>query len=358
MSKLASFYRGKRVLVSGHTGFKGGWLSLWLNHLGAQVYGWSLPAAASPNFHETMPNGLFSGEFLGDIRNEEIGRHALLQAEPEIVFHLAAQALVRRSYHEPLDTFSVNVLGTASLLERLRERGKPCTVVVVTSDKCYENVERTKGYNEDDPLGGHDPYSASKAGAELVVQSWRRSFFQPQNLGSLVSARGGNVIGGGDYAEDRIIPDSVRALLRGEAISLRNPSATRPWQHILDCLSGYLLLAQKVSEADVDLQLMGAFNFGPSESANRSVEDLVKAFFHIWPGEKKTCGDIQHPHEAHFLGLDTEKAHKLLGWSPRWDFDTAIKETALWYRARHVDRVSNMSQFSIDQIIKYETVQA
>ncbi|MFM8471748.1 MAG: CDP-glucose 4,6-dehydratase, partial [Limisphaerales bacterium] len=278
-------YAGRRVFVTGHTGFKGSWLSLWLHHVGAHVTGFSLPAV-SPGLHEVIREKTFTTEFSGDIRDSRALREAVRTAQPDFVFHLAAQALVRCSYAEPVETFEVNALGTVRLLEAVRAAGLACPVIVVTSDKCYENRGWEWGYRENDPLGGHDVYSMSKAATELVVQSWRRCFFQiDARLGPLATVRAGNVIGGGDYAADRIVPDCVRALRAGQPIAVRNPHATRPWQHVLDCLSGYLWLGAMLAAPEREARLADAFNFGPDARSNQPVAALVTELLRHWPGE-------------------------------------------------------------------------
>lgn len=345
------FYRNRRVLVTGQTGFKGGWLSLWLHHLGASVWGFGQGAPTAPSFHETLPAGTFEGEIVGDIRNARAIQDAVVRVRPDIVFHLAAQPLVRKSYSEPEDTLATNVMGTANVLDALRLAGGTTHVLVVTTDKCYENVGRTDGYVETDPLGGHDVYSASKAAAELVVQSWRRSFFEPNPaLGNLASARGGNVIGGGDYAEDRLVPDAIRALLAGREIPVRNPASTRPWQHVLDCLSGYLWLGARLATSGKNSPIASAFNFGPDPAANRPVQELVECILRGWPGKWLNLAPPNAPHEAARLNLSIQKAGQLLGWHPAWDFEATVRETVAWYRARHVNQVSDLAAFSVDQI--------
>lgn len=348
------FYRRRRVLITGHTGFKGGWLSLWLKHLGAEVWGYGHGAPTSPGFHEILPIDTFQGEIAGDVRDPESLRAAVDRARPEIVFHLAAQPLVRRSYSEPHSTLATNVMGTANLLEAIRIAGCPAHVVVVTTDKCYENVGRTDGYVESDSLGGHDVYSASKAAAELVVQAWRRSFFEPNSaLGNVASARGGNVIGGGDYAEDRLVPDAVRALLGGHAIPVRNPSSTRPWQHVLDCLSGYLCLGARLAGSGKHSPVASAFNFGPDPSANRPVRELVEGILEGWPGTWRNLAPPDAPHEAAKLNLSIKKASDKLGWQPAWDFEDTVQQTIAWYRARHVEQISDLAAFSVGQIERF-----
>lgn len=346
-------YAGRRVLVTGHTGFKGSWLSLWLHTLGAHVIGFSLPPTAPPNLHEVVREGGFAQEFFADIRDAQAVTEAVRTAQPDFIFHLAAQPLVRLSYAEPVETFEVNVMGTVRLLEAVRAAGLACPVLVVTSDKCYENRGWEWGYRETDPLGGHDVYSMSKAATELVAQAWRRSFFQTDSrLGPLATVRAGNVIGGGDYAADRIVPDCVRALLAGQPIGIRSPRATRPWQHVLDCLSGYLWLGAKLAGPAPEARLADAFNFGPDARSNQPVAALVREFLQHWPGEWRDESRADAPHEANFLHLSTDRATQWLGWSPTWDFGTAVRETARWYHARHVAR-ADMTAFSRGQIASF-----
>src|SRR5216684_4522702 len=267
------FYKGKRVLVTGHTGFKGGWAALWLNQLGASVSGLSLPAPTNPSLHEILGKATFSREIQADIRESDALSSAVASLKPEVIFHLAAQPIVRRSYAEPLETFQTNALGTAHLLEAVRRAELPCLVLVITSDKCYENREWEFAYRENDPLGGHDIYSMSKAATELVAHAWNKSFFIPNpKLGPVATVRAGNVIGGGDYASDRIVPDCVRALTEKKSILVRNPSAVRPWQHVLECLSGYLWLAARLNKEPKTSRLASPFNFGPEPSARQPVQ--------------------------------------------------------------------------------------
>jgi CDP-glucose 4,6-dehydratase len=346
-----NFYAGRRVLVTGHTGFKGGWLALWLKQLGAEVHGFSLPAPSHPNFHEILAATAFAGQTTGDIRHADALAAAVKSVRPDVIFHLAAQALVRRSYADPVETFTTNTVGTMNLLEAVRQHRAPCAVIVVTSDKCYENRGWDFGYREPDPLGGDDVYSMSKAAAELVVHAWRKSFFQVSpDLGPVATVRGGNVIGGGDYADDRIVPDCVRALLAQRPIGVRNPRATRPWQHVLDCLSGYLWLGARLAARRDEAALAGPFNFGPDAKSNQPVSALVAEFLRHWPGEWRDSSNPHAPHEAAFLHLATDKAARRLSWFPTWDFPEAVKQTALWYRARHGDGKSDMAQFSVAQI--------
>ena len=349
-----NFYAGKRVLVTGHTGFKGGWLSLWLWHLGAQVHGVGLKAPTEPSLHEIISPEVFATETECDLRDVDALQTAIGRNRPDIIFHLAAQALVRRSYREPLETFDINARGTAHLLEAVRRLECPTTVLVVTTDKCYENRGWDYGYRETDPLGGHDVYSMSKAAAELVTHSWRESFFRPNpKLGQVASARAGNVIGGGDYAEDRLVPDAVRALLSRQPISVRNPSAIRPWQHVLDCLSGYLLLGARLAQAGKDSPLAGAFNFGPGFQCRQSVQAVVQEILRHWPGQWNHAATADAPHEATLLNLAIDKAAAQLQWSPTWGFPQAIGKTALWYHQRHVVGNPAMRDYSLRQITDF-----
>ena len=279
---------------------------------------------------------------------------AVQQIKPEVIFHLAAQPLVRRSYDEPLETLETNVMGTGHLLEAVRRAELNCTCVVVTSDKCYENKEWEFAYRENDPMGGHDVYSMSKGATELVAQSWNKSFFLPNpRLGHVVTARAGNVIGGGDYAVDRIIPDCVRALLEKKPILVRNPVAVRPWQHVLECLSGYLWLGARLGSEPKGSRLASPFNFGPEPSARQPVRRLVEEILKVWPGEWTDGSNPNTVHEAILLSLSIEKAGALLKWSPTWDFTQAIHKTMDWYYRRHVTKKEDMAEFSRIQIQEY-----
>lgn len=349
-----SFYKGKRVLVTGHTGFKGAWLSLWLKKLGAEVWGVSLPAPTNPNLHEIIKPHAFAGEIDCDVRNLDRLSGVVAQARPQLVFHLAAQPIVRRSYIEPLETLQTNVTGTAHLLESVRRAELPCPIIVITSDKCYENREWDFAYRETDSLGGHDVYSMSKAAAELVAQSWNKSFFAPNpKLGPVVTVRAGNVIGGGDYAQDRIMPDCIRALIDKKSILVRNPSAVRPWQHVLECLSGYLWLAARLGIEGKNSRLAAPFNFGPEPSARQPVRRLVEEALRSWPGEWTDGSSGSGPHEAMLLSLSIEKAGALLGWYPAWDFKESVQRTVTWYRERHDLKNSKMLDYSLAQIDEY-----
>lgn len=321
-------YRGTRVLVTGHTGFKGSWLSLWLQTLGAHVAALALDPPSEPSHWDLLT--LTIRDHRVDIRDEAAVRSVFVAERPEIVFHLAAQPLVRRSYREPIATWSTNVMGTANVLEAARLTPGVRAVVVVTTDKCYENREWPWAYRECDRLGGHDPYSASKAGAELVAASYRSAFLQQPSTPLLATARGGNVIGGGDWSEDRLVPDLVRSVVAGEPLVIRSPGATRPWQHVLDCLSGYLLLGQRLLAGDSDCA--DAWNFGPEGEGNRTVEQVLGSLADTWPQLRWRIASTPQPHEAGLLQLDSAKAKAKLGWRPVWNVDNAIRRTADWYR--------------------------
>lgn len=347
-------YRGKQVLVTGHTGFKGGWLSLWLRDLGANVHGFALPPAPGPGFHSVISQGTFASEVFADIRNAETLQSALGRIRPHYIFHLAAQPLVRHSYSSPVATIETNVLGTANLLEAVRRLGLSSDILVVTSDKCYENRDWDHGYRESDALGGHDVYSASKAACELIVGAWRRSFFETSpKLGKVATARAGNVIGGGDFAADRIVPDCVQALSLRNPVRVRNPEATRPWQHVLDCLSGYLWYAAVLASPARDSTLSPSLNFGPPIRDNRDVRSLVNEFLRHWPGEWVDASDPTGPHEAHRLHLATDQAAAQLGWQPTWNFEEAVKTTAVWYRQFHEREGRGMKAVSRRQIASF-----
>lgn len=330
-------FQGRRVLLTGHTGFKGSWLALWLHRLGASVYGYSLPPPTEPsNYACSRVRDLLSGETIGDIRDRQTMLDAVSEVRPDVVFHLAAQPLVRDSYERPFDTFDVNVMGTASVLDAVREARHACAVVCITTDKCYENREQVWGYRECDPMGGYDPYSASKGAAELLIASYRSSFFNPGRLAEhgvqLASARAGNVIGGGDWAKDRIVTDMVAALAAGRPVAVRNPHAIRPWQHVLEPLSGYLTLAAAMLERP-DAKWASAWNFGPLPGTELPVGKLADAFIGAWgSGAWEDQSVPGQPHEASVLRLSIDKAGLELGWRPRWACDEMVARTARWYR--------------------------
>jgi len=319
------------VAVTGDTGFKGSWLSLCLKEMGAIVHGYALAPETQPALFDQLylEKGILHSE--GDIRNLDTVRQWIINVQPEVVFHLAAQPIVRRSYREAHLTWETNVIGTVNLLQSLRELKGSCAVVVVTTDKVYENQERAYAYNEGDRLGGHDPYSSSKAAVELAVSSWRKSFWQKKNLVRVATARAGNVIGGGDWSEDRILPDLARALAAGKTISVRNPLAVRPWQHVLDPIFGYLQLAKKLKEKS-DPIWQSAFNFGPEATGFRTVSELVQNALQHWAGHWSVLAGSHAPHEATNLSLNIEKARQQLKWQPRWHFEEAVKQTVDWYR--------------------------
>ena len=336
-----SFWAGRRVLLTGHTGFKGSWLLLWLRQLGAEVWGYALEPEPEPNLFrqlaEARPPGDRWHHQVGDLADRTVLRELVQRSQPEVVFHLAAQPLVRQSYGDPLGTWATNVQGSLHVLEALKTQAHPCAVVMVTTDKVYQNREWVYGYRESDRLGGHDPYSASKAAAELAIASWRASFcgdgaHQSPQL-RIATARAGNVIGGGDWAADRIVPDAIRSLSAGEPIKVRNPNATRPWQHVLEPLWGYMRLAEALLLDDEPP--CEAFNFGPTLASNRSVRELVETIIQHWPGEWLDQSDPTAPHEAHRLHLQIDNAHHRLNWQPRWDYATTVSRTVGWYEAQH-----------------------
>lgn len=341
-------YQGKRVLVTGHTGFKGSWLSLWLQELGAEVCGVSLPAAEEQRHWGLLRLPIRSEAC--DIRDGAGLRRIFADFRPEAVFHLAAQPLVRLSYREPVETFAVNVVGTAAVLEACRCTPSVRAVVAISSDKCYENREWVWGYRENDPMGGYDPYSASKGCSELVIASYRRSFFHPEGYGRehgvlLASARSGNVIGGGDWAADRLVPDLMQAAAAGRAVEIRSPQAVRPWQHVLEPLHGYLRLGERLLQGDVSCA--EAWNFGPDESGTLTVAEAAAALAGHWPAVRGEVAAAdggagagrRHPHEAGLLRLDCSKARWHLGWRPCWAASEMFRRTALWYRRYYEDGV-------------------
>lgn len=335
-------YSGKRVLVTGHTGFKGSWLALWLNQMGAQVTGLALEPETVPSHWDSL--GLPIASHTVDVRDAAAVQGVFDLAQPDIVFHLAAQSLVRRSYRSPLDTWSANVMGTATVLEACRITPGVRAVVAVTTDKVYDNQEWSWGYRENDRLGGHDPYSASKAACELVADSYRKSFFSTAEAPLLATARAGNVIGGGDWSEDRLIPDLVRAAGQSKMLEIRSPNATRPWQHVLDCLSGYLLLGQGLVEGRRDWTT--AWNFGPGVHDNRTVAELLDMLEKHWPEVHWAVAANADLHEATQLYLDSARVRQVLRWRPVWELEAAVAATAQWYRAYAEGQVASRQQLA------------
>jgi CDP-glucose 4,6-dehydratase len=347
-----SFWRSRRVLVTGHTGFKGSWLCLWLQRLGAEVIGYSTGSPSTPCMYELAGLGTAMTSINGDIRDTEAVRDAFAVHRPEVVIHLAAQPLVRRSYVDPVGTYASNVMGTVNVLDAVRHTGEVRAVINVTTDKVYENREWEWGYREDEPKGGRDPYSNSKACSELVTSAFRESFFGGDSRVAVATARAGNVIGGGDWGEDRLIPDIMRAALEREELMIRNPDAIRPWQHVLNPLSGYLKLAESLWESD---ELAGGWNFGPDDRDARPVRAILERLSELWgePIPWRHDGG-SHPHEAMYLRLDSSKARVRLGWIPRWDLDQALESIVSWYKALQSE--ADLREHSLRQIEAFAEV--
>lgn len=349
MTLRSGFWKNRRVLLTGHTGFKGVWLGLWLSRLGAQVTGIALPPDNEPNLFRLIALNEYLQSHFCDIRDLSTLTALVAESDPEIVFHLAAQPLVLKSYRDPILTFNTNIMGTANLLEALRSAPRLQAVVVVTTDKVYENLETLHAYHETDALGGHDPYSASKAACEVVTTSYRKSFYAERNV-AISTARAGNVIGGGDWSDDRLIPDAVRKWEAGETLHLRHPEAIRPWQHVLEPLSGYLALAEKTCHTP---SLAGAYNFGPGIEDSASVCTVIDAAQLAYGAGAIRFGSEEHtPHEADILRLDNSKASKVLGVTPRWGLSEAISRTMHWYREWH--RGANPLQLCEHDIVAFE----
>lgn len=349
-----NFWRDKKVFITGHTGFKGSWLSLWLNKLGADVIGYALEPPTTPNLFEICKLDKKVNSIIGDIRDYKVLKSIFKKYEPEIVFHMAAQSLVRYSYKNPLETYETNIMGTANLLEACRHTSSVRAIVNITSDKCYENQEQALSYKESDPMGGYDPYSSSKGCAELISAAYTKSYFNPEDPNSgtlLASVRAGNVIGGGDWGEDRLIPDCIRALSKNKPVVVRCPDAIRPWQHILEALYGYLLLGQCLYQGNATFA--GGWNFGPDDEGVKPVRWLVEHVVEMWGDNAFWMIDQNdHPYEAHCLKLDCSKAKSELGWYPRWNLQLSIQKTIEWYKTYFEG--NDMLDITINQIDSYE----
>lgn len=347
-----TFWRDKKVFLTGHTGFKGSWLSLWLVSMGAKVTGYALAPNTTPNLFSVLAiDSLIEKSHIANIRDLASLQKAMSDANPDVVIHMAAQPLVRYSYANPVETYATNVMGTVHLLESTRSIDSVRATVVVTTDKCYENKEWVWGYRENEPMGGYDPYSNSKGCAELATSAYRQSYFSsPNSINHVASARAGNVIGGGDWSEDRLIPDAIKAFEASKPLMIRNPLATRPWQHVLEPLSGYLILAQALYERGS--AFASGWNFGPHDSDTKSVQEVVELLINEW-GElaRWEKEGLEQPHEANLLRLDCSKAHSSLGWYPRWNLQTALDLTVVWQKAFKAN--SDMRKFSYAQIEKY-----
>jgi CDP-glucose 4,6-dehydratase len=348
-----NFFLDSKVLITGHTGFKGSWLSLWLSRLGADITGVSIDVPTKPSHFEAAKMSSMAHDHRIDIRDGAALKALVAKIQPDYVFHLAAQPIVKRSYINPIETWHTNTIGTVNMLEALRELRTPCAVVLVTSDKCYNNVECVWGYRETDALGGPDPYSASKAAAELAIKSYIQSYFPSDGLVRIGIGRAGNVIGGGDWAEDRIVPDCVKAWSCGEVVQLRNPQSTRPWQHVLEPLGGYINLATALT---VNPNLHGEpFNFGPPSKLNHSVGELADSMAKYWDRVRWVDISRQYdgPYESSLLKLNCDKALHYLQWRAIWGFEETVRETALWYRQFYEEPQSSIADFSFNQIISY-----
>lgn len=352
---MRSFYKDKRVFITGHTGFKGSWLSLWLTEMGAQVTGYALESPTDPSLFSLCRIDKLVDSIIGDVRDKASLQQAMNEAKPDIVFHLAAQSLVRESYRHPAETFETNCMGNVNLLEAVRCCPTVRAVVIITTDKCYKNKESFWGYKEDDELGGYDPYSASKACAEIITEAYINSFFNPSDYGAhrvaVATARAGNVIGGGDFSRDRLVPDGIHGLLKNEPITLRNPHAVRPWQHVLEPLSGYLELARKLYSEGVFYN--GPWNFGPDNENETSVECLMELLCTYWGDEARVVvSDEKHPHETNFLKLDSYKAKRLLSYTSLWSIQDALSKTVQWSRVFQSE--GDLLTESRRQIAEYE----
>jgi CDP-glucose 4,6-dehydratase len=355
LEEKATTWRGRRVFLTGHTGFKGGWLALWLSRLGAKVRGYALDPCTEPNIFKLVSLGAVVDDVRGDVRDYSKLEAAMREFRPDVVFHLAAQPVVRRSYVDPVGTYGTNVMGTVHVMEAIRKTPSVRAVVCVTTDKCYLNQGWIWPYRETDPLGGYDPYASSKACAEIVSAAYRSSFFPLDRLQehhvAVATARAGNVIGGGDWTEDRLIPDLVRGFVSGQPVLIRRPNAIRPWQHVLESLRGYLMLAEELLAQDA--KVASSYNFGPSDEDIWPVERIATKLVQMWGNGASWIRDpIPGTHEDHVLRLDASKARIELGWKPRLNIETALEWTMAWYRAWN--QGDNMAEFTAKQIVEYE----
>ncbi len=359
MEMNKAFWKGKRVLVTGNTGFKGSWLSLWLQCLGAKLIGYSLPAPTKPSLFELANISKETNYILGDVRDLEHLKSVIAKYQPEIIVHMAAQPLVRYSYANPVETYSTNVMGTVNLLEAARQNKCAKVIVLVTSDKCYENTERLQGYRENEPMGGRDPYSSSKGCSELVISAYRNSFFSEKEFQvhgvAVASVRAGNVIGGGDWSEDRLIPDSIKAFMENRSVMIRNPNSVRPWQYVLEPLHGYLCLIEHLWENGS--KYVGGWNFGPNEDDAKPVSWIIERLVKLWGRNIHWQLDNkgQHPHEANYLRLDCSKSKNLLGWVPKLNIEEALERTVKWYYNYHLNK--DMRTCTELEITTYENFQ-
>lgn len=350
-----AFWKNKKVLLTGHTGFKGSWMALWLQDMQAEVLGYALAPPTSPSLFEEADVGKGMTSIIGDIRDLDKLLSVFAEYQPEIVLHMAAQPLVRYSYQNPVETYSTNVMGTVNLLEAVRKTAGIKAVVNITTDKCYENREWAWGYRENEPMGGHDPYSNSKGCSELVTAAYRSSYFPPETYQhhgvAIATARAGNVIGGGDWAEDRLIPDIMRAISNGESVNIRNPLAIRPWQHVLEPLSGYLILAEKLyTEGAIYSE---GWNFGPNDEDAKPVQWIVERLTNVWgEGASWTLDDGNHPHEAHYLKLDCSKAKTRLNWQPKWHLDKTLSQIVAWQK--QYQQGADIKAVTLAQISDYQ----
>lgn len=358
LNKILNIYKGKKVLVTGITGFKGSWMCQWLLNIGAEVYGLALDPPTDPSLFKQLKLEKQCKWYNTDIRNFESVRKVIEEVKPEIIFHLAAQSLIRLSYDIPRETFHTNIMGTVNIFEAVRLINLSTNIVVVTSDKCYENQEWLYGYRENDPFGGHDPYSASKGAVEIIVSSYRRSFFNPMNFEkhgvNVSSVRAGNVIGGGDWSLDRIVPDCIRFLQENAPVKVRNPLATRPWQHVLEPLGGYMVLGAKlfINDKDERNKYCDAFNFGPIISSNKTVEVLVQEIIKNWGKGELEYNIEDAVYEANLLNISIDKAYHILQWHPVWGFEETVKNTVLWYR-ENLENPEGIPDLTNSQINKY-----